>query len=213
MQGADLVHHALVDVQTPGGIDDEHVLVVPAGPVVGGAGYGHRVLVLGAGEELGPDLRGQGAQLLDGRRAIDVAAHHHDLLLLALRQPAGQLGDAGGLARALKPRHQDHRRGLGGQVQGLVGLAHDPHQLVVDDLDQHLTRGQGLGDLLPQGLLADVLDELAHHRQGDVGLQQGHAHLAQGLLDVVLGQAALTAQVVQYLGEAALQVLEHALPR
>ena len=38
-----------------------------------------------------------------------------------------------------------------------------------------------------------LLDEAAHHRQRHVGLQQRHAHLAQHVLHVALGDAGLAA--------------------
>ena len=38
-----------------------------------------------------------------------------------------------------------------------------------------------------------VLDEFTHHRQGHVGLQQGHAHFPQHVLDVAFGDARLPA--------------------
>ena len=48
-------------------------------------------------------------------------------------------------------------------------------------------------DLGAEGLILDAGDEVAHHRQRDVGLEQRHAHLAQHVLDVLLGDAGLAA--------------------
>jgi hypothetical protein len=44
-------------------------------------------------------------------------------------------------------------------------------------------------------------DEVAHHRQAHVGFEQGHAHLAQHLLDVVFGDAGLAAHLLDEAGE------------
>ena len=41
-------------------------------------------------------------------------------------------------------------------------------------------------------------DEVADHRQGDVGLEQGHADLAHRLVDVLLGQHAAAGEPVEY---------------
>ena len=42
-------------------------------------------------------------------------------------------------------------------------------------------------------LVLDAGDEVAHHRQRDVGFEQGHAHFAQHVLHVVFGDAGLAA--------------------
>ena len=48
-------------------------------------------------------------------------------------------------------------------------------------------------DLGAEGLVLDAGDEVAHDRQRDVGLEQRHAHLAQHVLDVLVGDAGLAA--------------------
>ena len=70
------------------------------------------------------------------------------------------------------------------------------------DLDDLLAGGDRFGDRLAGGLVLHRLDEIARHGQRDVGLQQRHAHFAQGGLDVVLGQRALLGQPVKDAGEA-----------
>jgi hypothetical protein len=69
--------------------------------------------------------------------------------------------------------------------------AHGGHQLAVHDAHQGLTRIERTGHFLAQGLLLDPCDEVAHHRQGHIRLEQGHAHLAQHVLDIALGDAGL----------------------
>ena len=170
-----------------------------------------RILIRRARIKLGPDLGRDRLQLLDGGRPVDVAAHDHHRLALLLLQPARELGDTGRLARALQARHQDDGRRLRRQVELLVGLPHQLDQLVVDDLDHDLTGGQTPGHRLAERLFTHIVDELTHHGEGDVGLEEGHAHLAHRLLDVVLGQTALTAQIVQDIAETVLEILEHRL--
>ena len=80
---------------------------------------------------------------------------------------------------------------------------------VVDDLDHLLAgrdRGQHLG---ADGPLAHLGDEVAHHRQRHVGVQQREADLAQRLGDVGLGQRAAAAQAVEHAGELVGQRFEH----
>ncbi len=78
--------------------------------------HGRRVAALLAldhfhAESLGPDF-----QLLDGGGAERVARRQqHALVLIA--QVLGDLGDAGGLARAVDARHEDDRRPVPGSAK------------------------------------------------------------------------------------------------
>ncbi|MCY1219796.1 hypothetical protein D9M72_317860 [compost metagenome] len=195
----DLVHHLGVDVQAARGVDDDHVDELQLGFANRRLGDIHRLLAGIGGEEGDADVIGQGFQLFDGRRAVDVRGNHQHRLLLALLEEARQLAHGGGLARALQAGHQDHRRRRGVQRQVLVGGAHQLHQFGLDDLHEGLARGQALGNLGTDRPILDFGDEVLHHRQGDVGLEQGHAHLAQGVLDVVLGQFGLAGDMAQRL--------------
>ncbi|MNQ65492.1 hypothetical protein D3C85_799480 [compost metagenome] len=195
----DLAHHLGVDVQATGGVDDDDVDELQLGLADRRLGDIHRLLAGIGGEEGDADVSGQGFQLFDGRRAVDVRGNHQHRLLLALLEEARQLADCGGLARALQAGHQDHRRRRGVQRQVLVGGAHQLHQLGLDDLHEGLAGGQALGHLGTDRAVLDLVDEVLHYRQGDVGLEQGHAHLAQGVLDVVLGQLGLAGDMAQRL--------------
>ena len=201
VQFLDLAHHRLVDREAAGRVDQQHVEVLAARLVQRGAGDVHRLLVRRAREPLGPGLLRHRLQLLDGGRAVDVARHGQHLLPALLDQVLGQLGRGGRLARALQARHQDHRRRLGGEVDVGDALAHGGHQLVVHDAHQRLARVQRAHHLLPQRLLLDAGDEVAHHGQRHVGLQQRHADFAQHLLHVVLGDAGLAAHLLDEAGQ------------
>ena len=87
--------------------------------------------------------------------------------------------------------------------------AHEVCEFPVDDADQGLARCQRTDDLLADGLGPDLGNEVLDHRQRDVGLQQRHAHLAQCLLDIVLGQAGLATQFLDDTGEALGKVVQH----
>ncbi len=121
----------------------------------------------------------------------------------------GQLGRGGGLAGSLQAGQQHDRRRAGGvgEPEGLA--AEDGAQLVVDDLDDLLARGQALGEVDPDQLLPDPRHEVADDPKVDVGLQQGQADLAQGLVDVGFAQPAPAAQPAEDGVEAVGQGLEH----
>ena len=75
--------------------------------------------------------------------------------------------------------------------------AQDAHEFLVDDLDDLLARVQRGGDLFAQGAFLDLGREGADHGDGDVGVQQGTADLADCGVDVGLGQPSLAAQVLE----------------
>ena len=81
--------------------------------------------------------------------------------------------------------------------------------MVVDDLDHHLARGDRAQHLLADRLVADAGDEILDYRQGDVGLEQGDAHLAQGRVDVGFRERAAPGQLIEDRAEAFLQTVEH----
>ena len=72
----------------------------------------------------------------------------------------------------------------------------------MDDLDDLLARRDRLGDGLAGGLDLDGLDEIAGDGQRDVGFQQRGANLAQGGIDIGLGQRALLGQTVKDAAQA-----------
>ena len=83
-------------------------------------------------------------------------------------------------------------------------------QVVMDDLDYHLARRYRANHILADRLLAHRGDEVAHHRQRDIGLQQRHADLAHRRGDIVLRQGAPPAQPVEHVVEAVAEAVEHA---
>jgi 2-keto-4-pentenoate hydratase len=56
----------------------------------------------------------------------------------------------------------------------------------------------------------DLVHERLDDRQRDVGLEQGHAHLAQGVSDVVLGQPTAATEAFDDGCQASGKLVEHA---
>ena len=124
--------------------------------------------------------------MFDGGRTIDIAAHQADAFLILFQQTARELGRSGGLARTLQAGHQDHYRRLGGQIERAILFAHEARQLVAHHADQGLSGGQRTDHFLADSLAADLGNEITHHFQANVGFEQGDAHLAQRLFDILL---------------------------
>ena len=126
--------------------------------------------------------------------------------MAALLEPLGEFAGGGGFAGALQAGHQDDGGRLGGEFEAGGVRAEDGDELVVDDLDDLLGGGEGGGDLGAQGLGADVFDEVAGDVEVDVGFEQGDADLAEGFVDVLVGEGALAAEglegALEFFGES-----------
>lgn len=109
----------------------------------------------------------------------------------------------------METREQHHVGWLRPQLEARLGAPHELDQLVVDDGDENLTRGQAGRHLLALRFDLDRIEEGLDDGQGDIGLEQRHAHLAQGLGDVVLADTTLAAQILDRLREFLTQVFEH----
>ena len=136
-------------------------------------------------------------QLLNGGGTVNIAGDQQRAAALAAVIFA-ELGGVGGLAVALQAAHHQHGLTLVFQAQVLrLVAAHEIGQLFVDDLDDLLGGGQALHDLLPHGTFRNLGAEVLGDFIVDVGLEQGHAHLAHRGLDVGLVQLALAAQLLE----------------
>ncbi len=147
-------------------------------------------------------LLGELGQLELRRGTLGVEARQQHAPPHAFAEPQGQLARGGGLAGALQADHQDRYRRRGVQVDrdgALAAQRLDHH--VIDDLDDLLAGRDGGQDLGADGALAHLGDEVAHHGQRHVGVQQRQADFAECLGDVGLGQRTATAQAVEYPGQ------------
>ena len=77
------------------------------------------------------------------------------------------------------------------------------------DADQRLSRREAADHFRAHRLFLHCGDEILHHRQRHVGLEQRDAHLAQRFLDVGFGEARFAADRLDDAREAGGQVVEH----
>ena len=197
-----LRHQRFVDRQAPGGIEDHDVEHFAARRVHRAPGDLNRRLE-------GNDLQaghacpfGELLQLQLRGRALGIQAGQQHLLALPVLQPQRQLAGGGGLAGALQTGHQDGHRRHGIQVDlDRTGAAKRLDQRVVDDLDDLLARRDRAQNLGADRAFAHLGDEIAHHFQRDVSLQERQANLAQRLGNIGLAQRASAAQLVEDPGQ------------
>jgi hypothetical protein len=84
-------------------------------------------------------------------------------------------------------------------------------QVIVDDLDHHLARRDRADHIGADRLGTYRIDELAHDGQRHVGLEQGGPDLAQGRVDVGLGERTAPAKLVEDVAQTFAETLEHAV--
>ncbi len=195
-------HQLFVDVDAAGGVEQHHVVAAEAGRIDRPLGDLLRRLAGDDRQRVDARLLAEHAQLLLRRRSPRVERRHQHFLLVAVGEPLGDLRRGRRLAGALQADHHhgDRRRGM--QVDGGAVRAQHRHELVVDDLDDHLAGRDRAQDLLADRLGLHLVDEVAHHIERHVGLEQRAAHLAHRLADVALGERAATRQLVENAGQA-----------
>ena len=142
-------------------------------------------------------------------------------LFALLLQPARELRARRRLARPLQAHHHDagDLRPWGPSGSRRPRRAHERDHLVVADLHEDvagrhldglaiLTLGADTDDLA-QRLLLHARQERLDDAELDVGLEQRQAHLAQGRVDVLLGQLGQTGEAVARGLEAFGEGVEH----
>ena len=126
----------------------------------------------------------------------------------ALSQAAELAGERR-LARALQAGEHDDGRRLLREPDAARLTTEDGDELLVDDLDDLLGRVQRLADLGAERALAHDVGELLDDRQGDVGVEQRQADVADRLVDVGLREPPLGAEVLEGVGQAVGEAVEH----
>ena len=197
----DFQHQGFIDGQAAGRVNEQHIKVMSLGMLQRSHHDVHWFLSHFTGEPFRLGLGRHRFELLNGRGSIHVGRNREHLFFALQNQMARQLGRGGGFASALQARHQNDRRWLGRQIDIGHALAHGGGQLAVHQADQGLTRCERAHHLLAQGFVFDPGNELAHHGQRHIGLEQSHAHLAQHVGDIGLGDAGLTTEVLDQFGK------------
>ncbi len=129
--------------------------------------------------------------------------------MTALFEPGGELAAGGRFTGALEAGHQNNGGRLGGELEPGGVLAEQGNELVANDLDDLFGGREGGEDLLPDGLGADLFDQILDDVEVDVGFEQRDADLAQGFGDIFFRERALAAEVFEGALELVSQILKH----
>src|SRR5579863_1424746 len=105
--------------------------------------------------------------------------------MAAIFKPVCQFSGSRGFAGALQSGHEHDRWRLRRELDASSIAAKGFDQLVAQDFDDLLTRRKRSCNLLPDGLLLDVVDELFYDFEVDIGFEQRETDLTQRLLNVL----------------------------
>ena len=220
-----LVHQVVVDVQPPGRIEDQRVDVLflrflervaaDLDRDADGLAVLGDLVRLGVEHDLRPagqlvvDLVGDGLELLDRGRSLQVGGAEHDAAPALLEVPR-ELAAGCGLARALQPAHHDDGRpGADAHDARLAVAAEELDEPLMDDADHLLPGLEALGDLGAERVVEDGVAELVDDVDVDVGLEERRADVAHRLADVGFGDLALAGELAEDVVEPVGEPFEH----
>ena len=201
-QAPQLVHQFLVDLQAPGGVEDDRVVAGGLGARQGAAADLDRVLGLASLQHRHTDLRAEHAQLFHRGRPPHVSRDQQRMALAFILEKPRELRRRSGFARALQPDQHDLDRRLDLEVQLARAATHHLAQFDRDEADEVLLGRQRRQHFLAERLVLDVLDEVADDPDIDVGLEQSEADFAQRLFDIALADPALALEFFENAFEA-----------
>ena len=205
-------HQLVVDVEAPGGIEQDHVVALLRARLHGAPRDGDGSLARDHRQHVDLGLHAERRKLLHGRRPAGVERGHQHALLVGHAQEAAELGGRRGLAGALEAHHENgggRRRGGDADLGGLAAQHLD--QVIVHDLD-HLVAGRhALQHVGADRLRAHACDKILDHRQRHVRFQQGDPHVAERGVHVRLAQRAAPRQRLEDPVQPGRQTIEHAL--
>ena len=201
-----LLHQSVVDLEPARSVDDDNVSSGVCGLFESALGQ-FWSLAFPVDEDGDTHTASEGLELIYRGRSLQICCHQERFLGF-LAEQVGQFGGCGGLARALQSNHEDdqRRRDLC-QFSRLCSKCH--HQLFVDDLDDLLTRVIDLDTDSSRARSLNPGKECFHHSDIDVCFEEGETYLAQGRVDVLLGELPFAAQAREDRLEPLGQRVEH----
>jgi hypothetical protein len=88
-------------------------------------------------------------------------------------------------------------------------IAQCAREFFMDDPDEDLPGCQAAQHIGAQCPLTDQSHEIADYRQGNVGLDKGAPDVANGILDIVVGESATATDLIENTPQAITQRIEH----
>ena len=133
-------------------------------------------------------------KLLDGSRPVKVGGDKERRPTLGL-EPAGEFGRRGGLPGTVESDHQDPGRLV--QIERGCIAAKERAKFLMENFYDLLSGRDTAEDILAKGLFPDAGDKVLRHLKMHIRIQQGHAHLAQGVGHIGLADLSVAAEILE----------------
>src|SRR5258705_3116281 len=128
--------------------------------------------------------------------------------MAVLREPFGKFAGGGGLAGALQAdNHPDGRRTRGKQRFGV--FAKKCSEFVADNFQNLLIRRKLEHDFTAERLAANVGEQFFHNTDRDVAFEHGVANFGESGVQVLFGELALAAEILECALKLLCKVFEH----
>ena len=195
---SNFVHQFLVNCQAPGCVEHEDIKTAKTGFFHRAFGDLDRRLAFNNLKRRNACLFPQNSQLVLRRWTVDIKRSHQHFFLVLVCQVFGYFCGRGGFTGTLQAHHQERGRGGGIDIEvlNIFATEHFDHG-IMDNFNDLLSGLNGFDDFGANRTFFYDFNELFDDGQGDIGLEQRHTDLAGGGVDVILAQAAFTAQLVK----------------
>ena len=184
-----LRHQLFVDVQAPGGVEDNDVDALVLRLFQRATANVDRVFRFAVDEDRNAELTAQHFQLIDSGGTLQVGGDEHRFATGG-QEAFPQFAATRRFTRPLQPAKHNRRERLLFRKR-MVDRAHQRDQLVVDDLQNLLRRVQRAGNFEPENLFLNGIDELARRFDVRVRFEQRLADEVHPLANIRFGKATL----------------------
>ena len=195
---AELLHHALVDLQTACRVDEDHIVAVLLRMRNSGFYDIDGILSVSHRKDRHTDFFTVHLQLFDRRRPVNVSRNEERALAVLLIL-SGELCRRRRLTCTLQTCHHEDRHAVRLNRDLLHVGPHELDHLLIDDLDDHLPGIQTAHDVLADRLRLNILRELLDDLEIDVRLKESHLDFLHGLVDIFLRQGSLGTEHLEYI--------------
>src|SRR4030095_3521374 len=200
LEMAELIHQVVVNMKAAGSVDQAGCAAGEFRFPDGSTNDFERLVGSRAGPEICADGFGDLRELFARRGTIDVGRDDNGAVAM-LRQPFCKLAGGGGLTGTLQADNHPDRRRAGGEKR-LGMFAEQSSELVTNDLNDLLIGRKLQHDFAAERLAASAGEQFVHDTDRDVAFEHGFADFGERGVQVLFGELALPAEIL----ESALQL-------
>jgi hypothetical protein len=195
LQLFEFLQERLVDFLASGGVIDLHISTLLLAPGRGLPAHAENVGLSGLWlKHRNADLIAQGGKLFDSGGALKVASDQQGRLALGFQQ-AGKLGARSRFACTVETDHEDSP-GFG-EVKRSGIPTEQISEFILKDFDDLLAWRDAAQNVLSERSALDARDKFLGDPEMNISLEKSHPDLAQGIRDILLANAPVSAEVFE----------------